>query len=113
MAASAAPSVTAGRTRCAGVPLDTLTGHRLVVSQRHAQIAAHDSAEKRAVLNNQRPIETQSRSQLLDLFLRGAFAQHGLRRVAGDEMNQEKDQRGHAQQHGDREKESPDEIAQH
>ena len=63
-----------------------------------AEIAADEPLEVPPVLFGQRPIETQARAQLRDVFRRGAVAQHGLRRVARHQVNEREDQRRHAEQ---------------
>ena len=96
-----------------GHALENLLQHRLIVSQRHAEVAAHQSLEKRSVLHEQRAIEAETLAELRDVFRRRAFAEHRLRGIAGDEMNERKDQRRHAEQDRDRQQQPADEVSMH
>ena len=93
--------------------LENLLQHRLIVSQRHAEIAARQSLEKRSVLHEQRPVEAEPLAELRDVFRRGAFAKHRLRGIAGNEVDEGKDQRRHAEQDRDRQQQPADEVSMH
>ncbi len=71
------------------------------------------SGQKRDVLLEQRAVEPEPAAELLHVGLRGGFAQHRLRRVAGNEVNQREDQRRDAEQHGNREHEAPRQVTKH
>ena len=56
---------------------------------------------KRPDRSRKGPVESQALPQHLDVGLRGSLAQHGLRRISGNQMNEGEDQRRHAQQDRD------------
>ena len=93
--------------------LENLLQHRLIVPQRHAEIAARQPLEKRSVLHEQRPVEAETLAELRDVLRRGAFAEHRLRGIAGNEVDERKDQRRHAEQHRDRQQQPADEVSMH
>ena len=65
------------------------------------EVAVHDLAHVEEVLLPQRPIEAQPRADLGDLLGRGPLAEHGERRVAGNQVDEAEDEEGHADEHGD------------
>ena len=157
IAASAAPSETAGRTRFAQVPraerncecdgdnhcrpgeldrrghaLENGGRNRLVRAKRASEIPAQRTPEKTAVLFDQRAVQTESRAvlrdgagqerqvlleqraiepeplpQFVDIGLRCRLAEHRLRRIAGNEMNEREHQGRDAEQYRDRQRDAP------
>ena len=71
------------------------------------------ATEKVEVLLDERLVEAEPMPEGFDFFLRGGFAEHRLRRIAGDQVDQREDQRGDAEQHGDREQQPSREKPQH
>src|SRR6516225_2284789 len=55
--------------------------------------SARKASCKVAALHSERQIETESVAQLRDLASRGALAKHRLDRVAGNDVNEQKDRR--------------------
>ena len=92
---------------------DVLSARGLGERPRVAEIAPHDTVEKRHVLHQQRPVEPEPLAQLIHLFLRGALPQHGGGRVARDEMNEREDERRHADEHRNGEHEPANEVPKH
>ena len=63
--------------------------------------------------DKERPVETERVPQLGDFFLRRAFAEHRLRRIAGHEMDQREHERRDAEQHGNGQQQPAEEISKH
>ena len=66
-----------------------------------------------AVLLEQRPIEAEARAQLGHVLGRGGLAEHRLRRVAGNEVDQREDERRDAEQHRDGQRQAAREKPEH
>ncbi len=93
--------------------VQNLLRHRLIVAQRHAEISAQQTLKKRSVLNDERPIQAEAFAQLIDFVGRRPFAEHRLRGIAGDEVNERKNQGRDADQHRNRQHKPTDEIPKH
>ena len=73
----------------------------------------HRASRETAVLLEQRPVEAEARAQLRDVLRRRRLAEHRLRRIARNEMNQREDERRDAEQDRDRQRDAPREKPQH
>jgi hypothetical protein len=78
-----------------------------------AEVAAEKLLEIVAVLCEERLIEIESVAKLRDFSGRSAFAEHSLDRIAGDDVNHEKDQSEDEPQRGKGEEKSLEEVADH
>src|SRR5712692_6826850 len=78
-----------------------------------AEITAEKLLEIVAVLCEERLIEIESVAKLRDFSGRGAFAEHLLDRIAGDDVNHEKDQSEDEPERGKGEEKSSKEVADH
>ncbi len=87
--------------------------HFLVGSNRRAQISCDHAGHETAVLNVQRPIETQALSEGFDVLRRRAVAEHRLHRIAGNQMNEEEHEGGNAEEHRDGQQQAAQEEANH
>ena len=96
-----------------GKLLADLRGDGRVVPERGPEIAVRDAHQERAVLRHQRPVEPERVPQLEHFLLRRTVAEHCLRRIARDEVDQREHERRHAEHHGDRQEEAADEVARH
>ncbi len=100
-------------SKVAGIRSGDGRGDRLVGPERRAEVAAHGAADKRAVLREQRTIESEPRAQLRDVLRRRALAKHRLHRVAGDQVNQREHERGDADQDRDGQEQSANQESRH
>jgi hypothetical protein len=64
-------------------------------------------------LREQRLIQTEALAQLGHVLRRRAFAEHRLRGVARDQVDQREHQRGNAEQHGHGQQHAANEIPEH
>ena len=80
---------------------------------RARRLALRQTLQKDTVLLEQRPIEPEAVPQLFDVGLRSGLAEHGLCRVAGDEMDQRADERRDAKQYRNREHQAAGKEAAH
>ena len=91
----------------------SLTGDRRSRPQRNAEVAAQHPGKEGRVLLEERPIQAEPAAQLFDILLGGRFAEHRLRRIAGNEMNQREDEGGDAQKYRNRQQEPTREEPEH
>ena len=77
------------------------------------EIATEELLEIVAVLCEERLIEIESVAKLRDFAGRGAFAEHLLDRIAGDDVNHEKDQSEDEPERWKGEEKSSKEVADH
>ena len=87
--------------------------HRLPGPKRCAQVADDGALQEGHVLRVQRAIETQALAQLDHVFRRGALTKNGLRRIAGNQVDEGEHQRGDAEQHGEGEDETAQQEPRH
>jgi hypothetical protein len=90
-----------------GHALEDCGRHRLVGPERTSQVAAQRALEKPSVLLDERTIETEARSQFRHVLRRCRLAEHRLRRIAGNEVNEREDEGRDAEQYRDRQRDAP------
>ena len=61
---------------------------RALVAEGFAEIAAKDAGEIAPVLHREREIEAESVAELREVFGAGAFAEHLLHGIAGDDVGE-------------------------
>ena len=93
--------------------LENLLCDRLIVAQGHTEIAMQQTLKKRAVLNQERPVESQTLAQLVHFFRRRAFAQHGGGGITRNEVDECEHERGYADQDRNGQHEPSDEVLKH
>ena len=94
-------------------PLRDRGGHRLIRPNRRAKVAAHDAGHEAGVLHVKRTIQAEALSKCVDVLRRRAVSQHRLHGIAGNQVNEQKDERGHANQDGNGERQPAKDETKH
>ena len=96
-----------------GVALRDQCADALVEAERRAQISVENALPVMEVLLSQRLIESVGVACGLDVGRRGAFSEHLQNGIAGNEMNQQKDQRDHEPDDWQRVQHAKRDVAKH
>ena len=102
-----------GELERGGIALKDDAADRRLEFEGLAEIAAEELLEIVAVLREKGLIEIQGVAELGDFSGRGAFAEHLLDGIAGDDVNHEEDQSEDEPKRGECEEESLKEVAGH
>src|SRR5262245_57324475 len=93
--------------------LPQLAGHRLMRSQRVAEVERERRLEKIEVLHRERAVETELLTHALDLSDARLLSGHGDGRVSRDELQQDEHRRHDPQENGDRQQDAAHNVAGH
>lgn len=98
---------------CGGIVREDDLGDRLLKAKRLAEIPAKNAAEKVDVLNADGPVEAEGVAKLGEVFGAGAFAEHLLNGIAGDEMSEQENHGDDEPQGGERKQDALEDAPEH